>query len=121
MTRHRAWALRLYALAIGSWLYRIEYGFWVMLTDGLGHTKAFDGWFDRFMAFFFYLPNLLVVEVFVRVSHRRAAPIARIAGSFVLLAATTFLVIGTYYFTLYYWGPAIINWITGARQGRLGQ
>jgi hypothetical protein len=121
MARHRAWALRLYALAIGSWLYRIEYGFWVMLTDGLGHTKTFDGWFDRFMAFFFYLPNLLVVEVFVRASHRRAAPIARIAGSFVLLAATTFLVIGTYYFTLYYWGPAIINWITGARQGRLGQ
>jgi hypothetical protein len=24
---HRVWALRLFALAIGSWLYRIEYGF----------------------------------------------------------------------------------------------
>ncbi len=121
MARHRAWALRLYALAIGSWLYRIEYGFWVMFTNGLGHTKTFDGWFDQFMAFFFYLPNLLVVDVFVRASRRHVAPIARIAGSLVLLAATTFLIVGTYYFTLYYWGPAIINWATGAPQGRLGQ
>jgi len=27
MEQHRAWALRLYALAIGSWLYRMDYGF----------------------------------------------------------------------------------------------
>jgi hypothetical protein len=25
---HRAWAIRLFALAIGSWLYRMDYGFW---------------------------------------------------------------------------------------------
>ena len=116
MDRHRAWALRLYALAIGSWLYRIDYGFWVMLTDGLGHNKTFSGPFDQFMAFFFYLPNLLVVELFVRASRRRVAPVLRFSASFVLLVATTFLIVGTYYFTLYYWGPAIINWATGARQ-----
>jgi hypothetical protein len=68
------------------------------------------------MAFFFYLPNLLVVELFVRASRRRVAPVLRFSASFVLLVATTFLIVGTYYFTLYYWGPAIINWATGARQ-----
>ncbi|TPG42635.1 DUF2306 domain-containing protein [Sphingomonas koreensis] len=43
-SRHRAWAIRLFALAIGSWLYRMDYGFWRLLTHGLGHTKTFDGW-----------------------------------------------------------------------------
>jgi uncharacterized membrane protein len=116
MDRHRAWSLRLYALAIGSWLYRIDYGFWVMLTDGLGHNNTFSGPFDRFMAFFFYLPNLLVVELFVRAGRRQVAPIARFLASFVLLFVTSFLLVGTYYFTLYYWGPAIVNWVTGAEQ-----
>ena len=41
--QHRAWALRLYALAIGSWLYRMDYGFWVMLADGAGHADNFQG------------------------------------------------------------------------------
>jgi uncharacterized membrane protein len=116
MDRHRIWALRLYALAIGSWLYRIDYGFWVMLTDGLGHNKTFSGPFDQFMAFFFYLPNLLVVEIFVRAGHRHVAPIVRFLASFTLLFVTSFLLVGTYYFTLYYWGPAIVNWVTGAEQ-----
>jgi Predicted membrane protein (DUF2306) len=50
--QHRAWAIRLFALAIGSWLYRMDYGFWLSLTPGLGHTKTFDGPFDVVMSFF---------------------------------------------------------------------
>jgi hypothetical protein len=42
-TQHWAWAWRLYALAIGSWLYRIDYGFWELFTHGLGHTHSFNG------------------------------------------------------------------------------
>ncbi|WP_233218813.1 DUF2306 domain-containing protein [Adhaeribacter arboris] len=53
LEKHRAWALRLYALAIGSWLYRMDYGFWLLLTDGLGHTPQFTGIFDQIMFFFF--------------------------------------------------------------------
>lgn len=37
--QHRAWALRLFALAIGSWLYRMDYGFWILLTGGAGHAE----------------------------------------------------------------------------------
>ncbi len=36
---HRVWAMRLFALAIGSWLYRMEYGFWFLLADGAGHAQ----------------------------------------------------------------------------------
>lgn len=43
MEAHRAWALRLFALAIGSWLYRMDYGFWLMLTGGAGHAQNFSG------------------------------------------------------------------------------
>ncbi|MBD2751616.1 DUF2306 domain-containing protein [Spirosoma validum] len=110
---HRLWALRLYVLAIGSWLYRMDYGFWLLLTDGLGHTRSFSGPFDSVMAFFFYLPNLLVVEVFTRARSYKASPLLRILASLILLFATGFLLLGTYYFTLYYWGPAIVNWVSG--------
>ncbi len=114
LVKHRAWALRLYALAIGSWLYRMDYGFWLLLADGLGHTKSFSGPFDKVMAFFFYLPNLLVVEAFLRSRQASVSPALRLLSSFVLLLATGFLLVGTYFFTLYYWGPAIVSWITGS-------
>src|SRR5215210_143448 len=57
--KHRAWALRLYALAIGSWLYRMDYGFWLLLSDGLGHSDNFTGTFDRVMSFFSIYPICL--------------------------------------------------------------
>lgn len=110
--RHRRWALRLYALAIGSWLYRMDYGFWILLTDGLGHAHSFSGPFDKVMAFFFYLPNLLVAEAFSRARSYKASPFLRLSASLALILATGFLLLGTYYFTLYYWGPAIVNWLS---------
>jgi uncharacterized membrane protein len=112
-TKHRAWALRLYALAIGSWLYRMDYGFWLLLADGLGHVKDFSGPFDKVMAFFFYLPNLLVAEIFVRSGARRKMPaLVNVMAIIILLLMTGFLLVGTYYFTKFYWGPAIINWLS---------
>jgi hypothetical protein len=110
---HRAWALRLFALAIGSWLYRMDYGFWLLLTNGAGHTESFSGPFDRFMAFFFYLPNLLMVEILLRGQGRAARPGARLAASAAYLAATGLVLLGTYYFTRFYWGPAILQRLTG--------
>lgn len=111
MKKHRAWALRLYALAIGSWLYRMDYGFWYFLTHNMGHTPQFTGPFDRIMAFFFYIPNLLVVEVFIRAKQYNASPFLNFFSAFLLLFMTTFLLIGTYFFTKFYWGPAILEWV----------
>jgi len=109
--QHRAWALRLYALAIGSWLYRMDYGFWLLLADGTGHLQNFEGPFDRIMAFFFYLPNLLVAELFIRRIHnKKTASWLNVFSSVLLLGMIYFLLVGTYYFTKYYWGPAIVGW-----------
>lgn len=110
---HRAWSLRLFALAIGSWLYRMDYGFWLLLTDGWGHTLDFRGPFDRVMAFFFYLPNLVVAELFIRARRGVASPALRFAAAGVLLGATGFVLLGTYFFTLYLWGPAIVEQVWG--------
>lgn len=109
---HRIWALRLYALAIGSWLYRMDYGFWVMLTDAAGHNQTFTGPFDQFMAFFFYLPNLLVVELMVRGRKPGTSAFIRLGASAALLFATFFIALGTYYFTKIYWGPPILAWFS---------
>jgi len=110
---HRAWALRLFALAIGSWLYRMDYGFWLLLADGAGHTPDFRGPFDMLMAFFFYVPNLLITEVFIRARRITAPPALRLAAAGVLTAATSFLVLGTYFFTTFLWGPVILQRLFG--------
>lgn len=113
LERHRAWALRLFALAIGSWLYRMDYGIWLMLADGAGHAKNFSGPFDHVMAFFFYLPNLLVVEAWLRARQGGIGAPARWLVSALMLAAAALLAVGTYYFTLYYWWPGILGRIPG--------
>jgi len=105
---HREWAMRLFALAIGSWLYRMEYGFWFLLADGAGHADDFSGTFDKVMAFFFYVPNLLVVEALIRAPRTRMSTTARWATTAALAFATIFLVLGTYFFTRHYWGPEIL-------------
>jgi hypothetical protein len=105
---HRAWAMRLFALAIGSWLYRMEYGFWLLLTHGVGHTKDFSGPFDKVMVFFFYVPNLLVVEALIRAPRAAMSTAARWAATAAFTSATVFLLIGTYYFTRFTWAPAIL-------------
>jgi uncharacterized membrane protein len=110
---HRAWAVRLFALAIGSWLYRMDYGFWLLLTDGAGHTQDFRGPFDMLMAFFFYVPNLLVAEAFIRARRITASPSLRLAASVLLAGVTGFLLLGTYFFTMYLWGPAIVHGLLG--------
>jgi len=111
--QHRAWAIRLFALAIGSWLYRMDYGIWRMLAHGVGHTKTFDGWFDVLMAFFFYVPNLIVAEAFIRARQLRAGAAAKLGAALVLTGAAVLLAVGTYYFTLYHWGPSIVARVLG--------
>ena len=109
--QHRAWAIRLYALAIGSWLFRMEHGFWYALTGHYGHTPEFTGGFDNLMAFFFYLPNLAVAEVFIRSTRQKTSAVVNYTASFLLLLVAAFLGVGTYTFTTLLWGPAILDWL----------
>jgi hypothetical protein len=112
--KHRAWAFRLYALAIGSWLYRMDYGFWLQLTNGLGHLQNFEGPFDRFMSFFFFIPNLVAAEIFIRSGNFKIIPLLNVFATILLLFMTSFLLLGTYYFTKLYWGPAILELFSGS-------
>ena len=66
--RHRNWALRLFVLAIGSWIYRVHYGLWYTVTGGLETNRAFTGLFDQVNLFAFYLPYLLILEGILRLT-----------------------------------------------------
>jgi hypothetical protein len=104
---HARAAWRLFSLAIGSWEYRMLYGFWFGLTGAIGHTRTFTGPFDVFMAFAFWVPNLALVEAF-----RGWAPsqwglpgqLAALAG---LWALTLVLAVGTSFIVVYSWGPGL--------------
>lgn len=63
---HWAWGLRLFWLALGSWLYRVHYTLWYFLTGGLWSNPAFTGAFDLVQNFAFYLPYLLIAELWIR-------------------------------------------------------
>jgi hypothetical protein len=106
---HRAWAIRLFSLAIGSWLYRMDYGFWMLFTGNLGHTDQFSGWFDYFMDFFFFVPNLIVAELFIRARRSQATTTGRIAATAALSGSAAFIALATFFFTTYGWGPAIVT------------
>jgi hypothetical protein len=59
------------------------------------------------------VPNLLLVEILLRSSRKEAWFGARLAASAAFTVATCFLLVGTYYFAKFYWGPAIVHRLTG--------
>jgi Predicted membrane protein (DUF2306) len=69
--QHRAWAIRLFAMVLGSWLFDLEIRAWHDLAGGIGMTENEDGPFDYVVLYFFFVPNLLVAEVFIRNQHKR--------------------------------------------------
>ncbi|MDP3492220.1 MAG: DUF2306 domain-containing protein [Hyphomonadaceae bacterium] len=104
---HRAWAIRLFALAIGSWLYRMGYGFWFLFAGEMGHTEDFSGWFDYIMDFAFFIPPLIVAEMFIRARRGQASTVGRVATTAAMAGGAAFIALATFFFTMYGWGPAI--------------
>lgn len=109
---HRDWAIRLFALAVASWLYRMEYGFWYAFTGGEpcaapGHNCAFDGWFDMVMSFLFYVPNLIVAELVIRGVFRSPGPAVQAIAAIGIFAAIGLTALGSYMFADILWLPAI--------------
>ncbi|MEM7019364.1 MAG: DUF2306 domain-containing protein [Pseudomonadota bacterium] len=104
---HNHWAWRLYALAIGSWLYRMEYGFWFALMGRTGHSADFTGPFDYFMDFFFYIPNLIVAEYLIRAKQHQSSPQTQVFVSMTLVFAASIIMIATHAFVTRQWGPSI--------------
>jgi hypothetical protein len=70
--RHRAWAIRLFAMVLGSWLFDIEIQAWTDWAGGIGmNADGASGPVDLAMLYLFFVPNLLVAEFFIRNMHRR--------------------------------------------------
>lgn len=107
---HRAWAIRLFALAIGSWLYRIGYGLFFAIngTEDPGHTADFTGWFDHVMNWAFFVPPLIVAEMFIRTRRNQASTAGRMGATLTLGLGAAFIAYATFFFTLFGWGPAIL-------------
>ncbi|WP_244434310.1 DUF2306 domain-containing protein [Agrobacterium tumefaciens] len=109
---HRAWAIRLFALTIGSWLYRIEYGAWFLLSRLFGPSAEFGDWFDAIMVFFFYVPNLIVAEFVIRTGQQNRTASSNLSASALFVAASAFIAFVTLMFTAHTWGPKIASGIT---------
>ena len=89
--RHRAWALRLFAMVLGSWLFDIEVQAWSIFAHGIGmHADGASGPFDLAMLYVFFVPNLLVAEFFIRNMHRRLV----LPGRLKWPAVTAFAAVG---------------------------
>ncbi|MBT4255970.1 MAG: hypothetical protein HOD87_07925, partial [Gammaproteobacteria bacterium] len=88
-----------------------DYGLWLILTDWVGHTQEFDGWFDNFMSFFFYIPNLIIVELMIRARDQASNARIRTAASISMIAACGILLVATWGFARVAWIPAITQWI----------
>jgi hypothetical protein len=113
---HRAWAIRLFALAIGSWLYRIGYGLFFAIngSEDPGHSADFNGWFDHVMNWAFFVPPLIVAEMFIRARRSQASTVGRMGASVTLGLSAAFIAYATFFFTLFGWGPAILMRFGGA-------
>lgn len=69
---HRAWAIRLFAMVLGSWLFDLEIRAWKDLAGGIGFGKGdTSGPLDYAILYLFFVPNLLIAEFFIRNKHRR--------------------------------------------------
>jgi hypothetical protein len=89
--QHQLWAWRLYSLMIASWMYRLEYATAELFR--IPHDSAHYAYaLDFIMDFFFYVPNLFVVEVIWRSRHKACAPwVSNLLSLLVLLVALVVL------------------------------
>lgn len=108
---HRAWAIRLFALVLGSWIFDVEYRAWEDLAGGIGIGDGKTiGIFDYVMFYAFFVPNLLVAEFFIRNKHKRI----RLARDSKWPALATLVVTGLVF------AYAIVS-ISATHSGKYGQ
>ena len=100
---HRRWALRAFMVINAIWFYRLGMMLWFAVNRGpVGHTDAFDGPWDVFLAFAHVLVPLAVMELYLAArEHGPAARFAMAGG----LAALTLAMAGAIGVT------AIIMWL----------
>ena len=99
---HENWSMRLFILAIGSWIYRMGYGLVFMnypenmdIFGAVGPDSNFRGPYDIFMAFGFYVIPLIGLEIYLRNAKNRWHPFLI---TILLCIITIFLLYGGYGF-----------------------
>lgn len=101
---HRAWAIRLFAMVLGAWVFDLEIRAWKDLAGGVGFAEdGVSGPLDYAILYLFFVPNLLVAEFFIRNGHKRLALPSRLrwpavvafAGAAGVFAYAIFMVTAT--------------------------
>jgi len=88
---HRKWAIRLFALVLGSWLFDLEYRTWKLMTGGIGIGADGRGWFDYLADYLFYVPNIIVAEYYIRRKGRAGGFMTSFATPLLLAASSLLL------------------------------
>jgi hypothetical protein len=109
---HRAWAIRLYALAIGSWLYRMYYGL-IFATGVGGIQNDFQGPVDLAMNYLFWVPNLVLAELVIRGQGRQAPGWLSTSAGLLIVAAGLVIAFASYFATRIMWAGPILGLLRG--------
>ena len=73
----------------------------------LGHKDDFTGPVDKVMDFFFWIPNLLVVQFLWWARQKQASTSAKWLAVLVMIIAIAFLCLGSFFSIATDWWPAI--------------
>lgn len=104
---HRRWALRLFVVINAVWFYRLGMMLWFAANRGpVGHTAAFDGPFDIFLAFAHVLLPLAVLELYLAAGARGGAR-AKGAMAALLLVLSLATAVGVLLVAMGMWLPRL--------------
>lgn len=103
---HRRWALRAFIVINAIWFYRVGMMLWFAINQGpVGHTDAFDGPWDIFLAFAHVLVPLAGMELYLVARER--GPAARMALAAGLGVVTLAMAGGIAMAAAFMWLPRI--------------
>ncbi len=104
---HRRWALRTFVLMLGVFFYRLGFILWFAVNGGpVGHTDAFDGPFDLFLAFTHFLLPLAILELYMLARDRGGAG-AKLAMAGGMAVATLATAAGGFFAIMGMWLPRL--------------
>ena len=112
--RHQLWAWRLYSLMISSWMYRLEYATAELLR--IPHDPEHYSYaLDYVMDFFFYVPNLIVVEILWRTRHKTKAPWVSNTLAVIMVLVTMLLLFTSSLNAIFLWIPGMMGKLADLR------
>lgn len=104
---HQRWALRAFVLMLGVFFYRLGMMLWFVANRGpAGHTDAFDGPFDIFLAFAHVLLPLAILELYL-LARDRGGAFAKFAMAGGMVVATLATAAGGFFAIMGMWLPRL--------------